>query len=97
MDIKGLNTYNHFYSPQSIQQNKPVQTEAEISNTSVGSNQRNEVINRTKEIAPVSTLNVDEKTYFSEQFNTNPQVQTYLGSGELNGFLQKGQVVDFKG
>ena len=97
MDNKGLNTYNHFYSPQSIQQSKPVQTENDVINTSVGSSQRNEVIDRAKQIPPVSTLNVDEKTYFSEQFNTNPQVQTYLGSGELNGFLQKGQVVDFKG
>lgn len=97
MDIRGINTYNQFYSPQSIQTNKPVDTEQSVENTSVGSQQRNDEVNRTKEISTVSTLNTDEKTYFAESYKTNPQVQTYLGSGRMNEFLPKGQVIDFKG
>jgi len=97
MDIRGINSYNQFYSPGQIQRNKPVDVGQDVANASVGSAEKQHHINQAHEIPPVSTLNLDEKEYFAESFKTNPQVQTYLGTGHVQEFLPKGQVVDFRG
>ncbi len=98
MDIKGINSYNNFYSPQSIQRNKSVQPTAEaINNSSIGSNPKELLPEAAKEIPAVSTLNKDEKHYFHETYKNEPQVQTYLGTGKVQEFYPKGQVLDLKG
>ena len=96
MDIRGIRSPQSFYSLDSLKQVKHTKENASLDIESDALVKENS-IQLSKELSAVSTLDTEEKQYFSETYAASTQVQTYLGSGNLKSFVPKGQVVDFKG